>query len=562
MVDLDLPTDRGAATVAEAAFRARVRGLGGRVHWRSRLLPGRFNVRDLPPAAIPALARAPGVVRLRPDHQARALLAESVPLIGALYGDPDLWNAYGGLGVPVCLLDSGLYRFHTMFDDDNDVETATGRIVAWRDFIFDETVAYDDDGHGSHMGGVIWGRLGLTVDDEPFQGVAPKARMLAGKVLNSQGIGLFSDVQAGLEWCAGLEPDSPFPPAKVINLSLGGGLYSGVCDGADPTGTAEVVNAVAGMGILVVAAAGNESTENAVATPACASGALSVGAVYDADEGGVSLGACSDPASGPDQPTCFTNGWDHLDVVAPGCVTYSAGLFTPSLLVAGCGTSQAAAHVSGLAALIFAANPGITAAQVRARLVDTARDLGPPGHDRISGHGRVQAGPAVQGCFFPGGVEVTCGDGQDNDCDGRIDCDDPDCCGGEACAAGDTDGDGFGACDCDDAAPLAWSLPGPAGGLTVTVEAGGAGLWWQAPADAGGLDLAHDLLRSTAAADFEAAAVCLETADAADTAAFDGDMPAAGTAFFYLPRPRNGCGPVAPVGYASSGRPRRARSCP
>ncbi len=549
-----------------ASLRGLLRTQGGRIHHAYSLIPGRYNVRGLPAGAATALSRLPGVLRVRPDFEVRAMLIESVPLIGGLFDDPDLWEAFGGAGIGVCVLDSGINRFHIMFDDDNNPETPTGRVSAWRDFIHDEVTPHDDFGHGSHVAGIIFGRLGLILEGLPFQGVAPKARIIAGKVLNSGGFGTSSDVQAGIEWCAGFAPDSPFPPARIINLSLGFGAFTEICDTTDLSGIADTVNAAAAAGVLVVAAAGNEANENAVITPACASGAMAVGATHDGDFGSLSFSTCDDRRTAADQAACFTNGWDNLDVVAPGCLINSAGaggFSNTTILQTRCGTSMSAAHVSGLAALIMAASSSITADAVRTRLQSTALDLGPAGHDRIFGHGRVQAGPAVGGCFGLGPTELFCGDGLDGDCDGLVDCGDPDCCGGAVCAATDQDGDGFGGCDCDDGNGNVWSPPGAAGGLEVEPLESNTLLRWQAPAASGGLGVAYDLLKSTVAADFDAAASCLETNDSTDTEALERKSPAIGKAFFYLVRSRNDCpGGDGGIGFTSSGVPRFGRTCP
>ncbi len=548
---------------AAAQLQPFLKARGGRLHHTFTLVPGRVNVRNLGPAAAAALQHVPGVARVRQDYQEQATLVETVPLMGALYDDPAMWNAFGGLGVGICLLDTGVNRFHIMFDDDNNPETPTGRIAAWRDFIWGETVAYDDHGHGSHMAGIIFGRLGLTLEDLPFQGVAPKARMMVGKVLDRRGLGAFSDVQAGIEWCAGLGPGGALPPARVINLSLGGGAFTALCDDDDPTGTAAVVNAAAAAGVLVVAAAGNESQANAVATPACASGSLAVGATYDTDVGGQSFGDCQDADTAADQTVCFSNHWDELDVVAPGCVIHSATSVNPVSAVPGCGTSQAAAHVSGLAALVMVANGGLNQEEVRARLRSTALDLGAAGRDRAHGFGRVQAASAVAGCFGLGPQELFCGDGVDGDCDGLADCDDPDCCGGDICAAQDGDGDGFGQCDCDDGDGGVWALPGAPHSLTLMPEERGTRLVWQAPAETGGTSVAFDLLKSLTAGDFGGGASCLESRDSRDQEALERKVPLPGQAFYYLVRSRNNCssGQDA-IGYDSSGRSRPGRSCP
>ena len=547
--------------------RAWIEASGGRVRYEYTLAPGRWNVRGLPPGLERLLERQPGVVRVVPDGEVRALLTEGVPLVGALATNPAMFNTDGGLGIRVCILDSGIDPFHMQFDTDNNVETPTTRIAAWKDFIFDEPTPYDDFGHGTHVAGTALGRTGVLLSGKPLQGMAPRATPYIGKVLNANGVGLLSDVQAAVEWCAGEGPGAPAVPADVISLSLGGGLFSDFCDADDVTGTAATVTAAAAADILVVAAAGNAVTVNAVSTPACASGALAVGATYDAALGARSFPVCADPVTGADLHACFSNRWDHLSVVAPGCRTHAASILSPTLFIPVCGTSMAAAMVSGLGALVEAANRTFTAAQVRERIESGAVDLGKPGPDRAHGHGRIDAAAAVVGptCAVLETPEMSCADALDNDCDGVADCADADCCSAAACAGADADGDGFAACDCAEGNAAVWLKPGAARDLMLVPDGAATRLDWLPPETPGAITVRHDVIRSGAPNDFVTAAiaVCLESDDAADTTALEGAAPAPGQVFFYRVRSENACPlGVGPLGEDSDGVPASGRACP
>ncbi len=413
MVTLETTADR-------PALRGMVRAFGGEVKYEYVIMPNRINVRGLPPGAEQALAQAGGVLSVTPDYEVQAHMGESLPIIGA---EPVIGS--GGAGVNVCVLDTGINPNHVMYGD------TPSRIVEWKDFVNGLANAYDDEGHGSHVAGVVAGRTGLSVNGAPFHGVSPAANLYIGKVLDSSGSGSFSDVHAGIEWCAGLAGDSPSPAADVINMSLGGGAFGSVCDGNDSTGTAPVVNAAASAGVLVISSSGNEGNSNAVGTPACASGSMAIGATYDADVGRQRwIGTCTDRNTAADQIVCFSNAWDDLDVVAPGCITYSAAHDANSTVVGVCGTSQASPHVAGLAALVMEGNPGLTAGEVRDCINSTALDLGSAGFDRDYGHGRIQALEAVAcntTCTPTETPETSCSDGVDNDCDGATDGADSDC---------------------------------------------------------------------------------------------------------------------------------------
>ncbi len=414
-------------TLEEGADRGPLKGLlrvfGAELRYEYELLPDRVNVRGVPPGVEVALSRVPGVRSITPDFEVTAHLAESVPLIGA---DSVAAQVGGGAGIRVCILDTGINPDHLMFSDDPT------RIAAWKDFVDEHPDPYDDDDHGSNVAGIIGGTTGLVLNGDPFQGVAPEATLYVGKVLDASGSGMFSDLQAGIEWCAGLGPDPAAPRADVINMSLGAGAFSQVCDAVDPTGTASVVNAAAAAGVLVVSSAGNERNGNAVGTPACASGSMAIGATYDANMRRQIFLGCADQKPRRDQIACFSNHWDSLDVVAPGCVSQSADGSSTSTVVGMCGTSQAAPHVAGLAALVMQTCPELSAADVRQQINDTALDLGDPGFDPTYGNGRIQAGPAVAcsdggTCTITQDPELSCSDGVDNDCDGLIDGDDSDC---------------------------------------------------------------------------------------------------------------------------------------
>lgn len=148
----------------------------------------------------------------------------------------------------------------------------------------------------------------------------------------------------------------------AINMSLG--------DSSKNTTTCKSGNAfytpitnARSAGINVVVAAGNDAYTNALANPACTPGAVSVGAVYDANYGGLSWGSglCTDSTTAADQVTCFSDSASFLTMLAPGALITAAG-FTEG------GTSQAAPHVTGSIAVLRSAFPSETLTQIESRL--------------------------------------------------------------------------------------------------------------------------------------------------------------------------------------------------
>jgi serine protease AprX len=115
---------------------------------------------------------------------------------------------YTGKGVVIAILDTGIYPH-------DDLITPFNRILAWNDLINQKNTPYDDNGHGTHVTGVIAGN-GINTDGR-YKGIAPEARLVGIKVLNQDGIGVVSDVISGIEWC--LDHQSTLN-TRIINLSF------------------------------------------------------------------------------------------------------------------------------------------------------------------------------------------------------------------------------------------------------------------------------------------------------------------------------------------------------
>ena len=197
-----------------------------------------------------------------------------------------------------------------------------------------------------------------------------------------------------------------------------------------------------------------------MAAPACGSKVIAVGATYDANYqdsfefctlwmASMCWLSCTDNAPTEDQICCFSNEGLQLDVTAPGCITVSADSSdSQSGTVGYCGTSMAAPHVAGLAALLLSVDSSLTPAEVRQHIRDGAIDLGAPGFDWIYGYGRIDVinslslvGPQCE-------VPADCDDGDlcttDTCVDGTchrtpLDCDDGDACTTDTCVAGTCD---------------------------------------------------------------------------------------------------------------------------
>jgi subtilisin family serine protease len=229
--------------------------------------------------------------------------------------------------------------------------------------------------HGTNVTGILMSRGAVA-----GVGVAPDAKLVAIRVLDENNSGFVSDWLAALDWLAVNRPD-----VRVVNMSLASiRVFTSDCatqceldcrpqDGCDPETVcginrmlAEVVARLRRRGTIVVAASGNNSDETALSTPACVTGVFSVGATTPSD--GVAF---------------FSNGGPELDVLAPGVDVVSSGLNGGLSLLCGTvggqrvcgGTSMAAPHVAGVAALLLSASPGMSASAIENAIVETGAPI-------------------------------------------------------------------------------------------------------------------------------------------------------------------------------------------
>lgn len=328
--------------------------------YRYDFVPGLAGVVNA--EGLAALEAHPRVRAIDLGKEIRAQLDDSVPLVGA-----DGWHADGvtGEGVVVAVLDSGIDTDHPDLADDLVHEAcfraaavaASGAASPCPDGsgqqLGDTGSAEDDHGHGTHVTGIITSRGTVA----PL-GVAPDAEIIAIKVLGDDKTGRFEDLVAGLSWVMGnhAAADGPFD-VRVVNVSVAWGLFTGNgdCDGGDALADLldSAVSSLRLMGALPIAASGNDGSQSMLGAPACNSNFLTVGA-SDQDDAVVGL----------------TNSNANLDLLAPGRDIRSTAIGGGWQIQTG--TSQAAPHAAGCAALLIEAGEATTVDELVDRLTTSS----------------------------------------------------------------------------------------------------------------------------------------------------------------------------------------------
>ncbi|MBZ9594503.1 S8 family peptidase [Streptomyces yangpuensis] len=229
----------------------------------------------------------------------------------------------GGEGVTAYVIDTGVRITHKDFG---------GRATSGFDAIDNDESADDGNGHGTHVAGTIAGTA---------HGVAKKAKIVAVRVLDDNGSGTTEQVVAGIDWVT-----KNHSGPSVANMSLGGGV--------DQALDAAVKRAI-DAGISFAVAAGNESSDAGQGSPSRVPEALTVASSTEGD-----------------QQSDFSNFGSVVDLYAPGSEITSAWNDSDTGVKTISGTSMAAPHVAGAAALYLAANPSATPADTAAALTGAA----------------------------------------------------------------------------------------------------------------------------------------------------------------------------------------------
>ena len=335
-------------------------------------LPGVEVVQHLPalgmavvegsPAELARLARVPGVRGVSPDVPVRltggAAGGAGVPAAAGLGGRAGKDGA--GRGVRVAVVDTGV-------SDTAALSRSGGRLVDAYDSAGATGPLVDGYGHGTFMASVVAGGPVDGSGGRPV-GVAPGATVLVVRVADGAGTTSLSRVLGGLDWVAA-HPEA----VDVASLSFSH-ERPGTAYGADPL--TDAVDRVRAAGVTVVVSAGNEADR--VGDPGFAPAALTVGAAdLTARDVAVAPFSGSAVVAGVAKPDVVANGVRVLGVLPPASVLARAHPegAAGGALWRGTGTSQATAVTSGVAALLLAARPDATPAEVKGALRRAARPL-------------------------------------------------------------------------------------------------------------------------------------------------------------------------------------------
>lgn len=343
----DVPLAQGADLVGS---------LGGKVLRELPLING--LVCEFPQATTAfyrALALSPQIMDVEEDGLMHILCrwrqpgvrpGQSVPWGVERVRAPRAWKGSRGRGVRVAVIDTGVDGAHP------DLK---GAVRGGVNFVKPDAPPVDDNGHGTHVAGIIAARdnqIGVV-------GVAPEVDVYALKAFDGRGAGAISGIISALEWC--IQND-----VQVVNMSFGGNRNRAL---------SRALDAAQEAGLVLVAAAGNNGRPDSVDFPASHPAVIAVTAL-NAD----------------DTLAAFSSRGPEVDLAAPGARILStyAGQGYRELS----GTSMAAPHVTGVAALLLARRPRLSGGEVLEHLKKTATQLPALGPDE-QGAGLVNAAAAL-----------------------------------------------------------------------------------------------------------------------------------------------------------------------
>ncbi len=326
---------------------------------------------EIPLRALDTLVQSPQIARIEPNYQLTLTLSYGQPIVTNTTS-PGWDYTYNGSGVVVAVCDTGIDKMHP---------NLLGKVISEKSFVTGEP-ADDLDGHGTHVAGII------ASDDSTYHGIATNVSLVNVKIMDTGGSGDTTQLINGIEWAL------TNASIDVINLSAG---TSSIPDDGDSSISKFVDAVVSAYNVVWVNAAGNIGASG-IEVPGDALNCISVGNLDDNSNLNPSGWTLTPSSSrGPTD-----DGRIKPDITAPGETIMSCNDIWEGAnpdFVSKTGTSMAAPHVAGAAALLlqylklhYSSLSSNHALITKGMLLHTAYDKGTVGPDPLWGYGAVDMG--------------------------------------------------------------------------------------------------------------------------------------------------------------------------
>ncbi len=263
---------------------------------------------------------------------------------------------YTGKNIGIAMLDTGIFPHIDFIFPDN-------RIVLFKDFVSHRGQPYDDNGHGTHIAGIMAGNG--TASNKKYMGIAPKASLICGKVLNRYGNGYISYINEGIHW---ILSNKDAYNIRILNISVGTDVKNA---SLESSALVKAVEKAWDAGIVVVVAAGNNGPgEMSITSPGISKKVITVGASDDYHEIYMKGEHISNYSGRGPTRDCILK----PDVIAPGSHIISCNAkYQPEepSYASRSGTSMATPMISGAIALLLEKSPSLTNKDVKLKLKDS-----------------------------------------------------------------------------------------------------------------------------------------------------------------------------------------------
>lgn len=290
-----------------------------------------------------------------------------------------LIESCGKQGVTIAMLDTGV-AIHPDFDD---------RIIAFKDFVNNKKLLYDDSGHGTHVAGCMCGSGRLS--EGRYKGIAPYSRLVVGKVLDYKGDGVIENMADGIEWVLANEKKYNI---RILNISIG---MSDHTERERMDRLLSLVDAAWESGLIVVCAAGNMGPKPMTISQLGARKQVITVGCHEGGYFGKREYLCENYSGRGPSPYVIKK----PDIVAPGTDIISCNALVErrgrryrNAYIAKSGTSMATPVISGGMALLLQKYPYYTNESAKKKLQTTARDLNEPWNKQ--GWGMIQIQKLLQ----------------------------------------------------------------------------------------------------------------------------------------------------------------------